>query len=126
MTAMLLGFVFVLGAQAIDPAPPLGQVRGLRDQAGTPSKEPFNKLFVEPGDRKPARNDHSGLEAKVRSELVKNVQSFRDAPSQKPRVVCGLTVIAADPTIDPKIRMPIPDDGVDFKIRRLRPPLCNE
>ena len=41
-------------------------------------------------------------------------------------VVCGMTVIAADPGIDPKIVHPVPEDTASYKIRRIEPPVCNQ
>ena len=44
---------------------------------------------------------------------------------RRPKVVCGMLVIPADPTIDPKIAVP-PNKapGVEFKIRAMEPPVC--
>jgi hypothetical protein len=43
---------------------------------------------------------------------------------QKPEVVCGMTLIPADPNIDPGIRQEIPDDGPRFSIRSVDPRIC--
>ena len=42
----------------------------------------------------------------------------------KPTVVCGLTVIPADPNIDPGIWHDVPEDGPRFLIRSVDPRLC--
>ena len=44
--------------------------------------------------------------------------------AQKPTVVCGLTLIPADPNIDPAIRHDVPEDGPRFSIRSVDPQLC--
>jgi len=42
----------------------------------------------------------------------------------KPTVVCGLTLIPADPNVDPAIRREVPEDGPRFVIRFVDPKLC--
>jgi hypothetical protein len=42
----------------------------------------------------------------------------------KPTVVCGLTLIPADPKTDPAIRHDVPEDGPRFSIRSVDPHLC--
>jgi hypothetical protein len=42
------------------------------------------------------------------------------------KIVCGMVVIEADPSIDPKILMPPPVDSGTAKIRRIVPPTCTE
>jgi hypothetical protein len=42
----------------------------------------------------------------------------------KPTVVCGLTLIPADPNVDPSIRHEVPADGPRFSIRSVEPQLC--
>jgi hypothetical protein len=49
----------------------------------------------------------------------------RPGPPQV-RIVCGLTVITADPAIDPGFVLPIPEDQAQHKIRRIEPPVCSQ
>lgn len=42
----------------------------------------------------------------------------------KPTIVCGLTLIPADPNVDPAIRHEVPEDGPRFLIRSVNPKLC--
>ena len=44
--------------------------------------------------------------------------------AQKPTVVCGLTLIPADPNVDPAIRHDVPEDGPKFVIRSVEPKVC--
>jgi hypothetical protein len=48
-----------------------------------------------------------------------------ETPAATPKVVCGTTMVPADPSIDPKMLFPRKADGVDYKIRVLTPPICN-
>jgi hypothetical protein len=52
---------------------------------------------------------------------------MRAAPQSQPALntVCGMKVIPADPSIDPKIVMPTPEDRGQFRIRRIAPPECS-
>jgi hypothetical protein len=44
--------------------------------------------------------------------------------AEKP-IVCGMRILPADPTIDPKIRVAPPARAVlDHKLRKLSPPIC--
>jgi hypothetical protein len=48
-----------------------------------------------------------------------------DAAPLKPKVVCGMLIVPADPTIDPKMRITPPQDpNLEYKIRVVEPPLC--
>ena len=57
-------------------------------------------------------------------QLPKGLVDPRPA-ERKPKVVCGMTIIPADPKIDPKMVVQRPFDGVDYKIRTIDPPVCN-
>ena len=43
---------------------------------------------------------------------------------QQTTVVCGMTLIPADPNLDPAIRRAIPENGPDFTIRAIVPRIC--
>jgi hypothetical protein len=53
-------------------------------------------------------------------------QQAQWSSAQKRTVVCGMTVLPADPTIDPKIRVSAPRSGVRFTIRSVQPPVCQK
>lgn len=41
-----------------------------------------------------------------------------------PKVVCGMTLIPADPAIDPGIAVELPNTSMRFTIRAVEPPTC--
>ena len=43
-----------------------------------------------------------------------------------PKVVCGMTVVPVDSSIDPKIVRPVPSDGTKFTLRIYKPPVCGQ
>ena len=43
----------------------------------------------------------------------------------KRKVVCGMTIIAADPKSDPLMVLEPNADGIDHSMRALDPPICN-
>lgn len=46
-------------------------------------------------------------------------------PDAKPNVVCGMTVVPADPSIDPKMGVtPQRDANLSYTIRAIAPPQC--
>jgi hypothetical protein len=95
MTALATGFALLAGAQIVLASEP---------RAG---KNPYGRLF----EPQPVR--------------VAPVQASRTpADDLKPRVVCGMTVIPADPSIDPKIRIKREDSQTRYTIRAVPPPIC--
>ena len=42
----------------------------------------------------------------------------------KPKVVCGMTVILADPSIDPKFAITPPDRATKYTMRSIEPAVC--
>ena len=71
-----------------------------------------------------------GLQAMARAALRRAQQkqslTFKLGPSlQKPRMVCGMALVPADPKIDAKILRPVPDgDGSKFTLQFVVPPAC--
>lgn len=43
-----------------------------------------------------------------------------------PRVVCGMTVVPVDSSLDPKIQHPVPSNGTKFTLRIRKPPVCGQ
>lgn len=72
--------------------------------AGSPRKDSFKKLFnVAPAGR-----------------------SSQPESRTKPKVVCGMTVIPVDPSIDPRIRVDVAKAETKFTIRAVQPPICRQ
>jgi hypothetical protein len=46
------------------------------------------------------------------------------ASTAKPTVVCGMTLVPADPKADGKMRVAAPDSGVTFTLRSVQPKIC--
>jgi hypothetical protein len=74
---------------------------------------PFAKLFVPP------------------QETKKRVQLYPQGARQQtlqtaPKIVCGMTVLPADPTVDPKMIQRPSETTVTAFIRRIPPPTCSE
>ena len=58
-------------------------------------------------------------------ETQKTPRPSIETPVATPNIVCGMTIIPADPTIDPKMLRTPKADGVDYKLRTIDPPICN-
>ena len=52
------------------------------------------------------------------------VSSVPSSVTPKAQVVCGMTVIPADPSVDPTMVLPPKNDGVKYTIRAVPPPIC--
>ena len=74
---------------------------------GWSRSDPYKKLF-QPQD----------LRAAARAQQDKSPQPAR------PNVVCGMTVIPTDPSIDPKMIERPKDDNTRYTIRAVPPPAC--
>ena len=46
------------------------------------------------------------------------------ARAARPSVVCGMTLIPADPKIDPRMRVSPPAGGATFTMRAVQPTIC--
>jgi hypothetical protein len=51
-------------------------------------------------------------------------QAIGQPASQPQTIVCGMTLIPADPKMDAAIRRVVPENGPTFKIKTLEPPDC--
>ena len=47
----------------------------------------------------------------------------RDRPAP-PTVICGMTLVPADPRVDPRMRVEAPERGVTFTMRTVPPTIC--
>lgn len=82
--------------------------QGSSPPAPTRRVDPYKKLFQQPPLDQTAR-------AQRRADT---------AASTAPRVVCGMTVIPMDPSIDPKMIIPRPPGDTRYTIRAIPPPIC--
>jgi hypothetical protein len=90
----------------------LGTEGRLETAVGTHS---FKKLFTVSED------------AIQKARLQAAAELERQAFDTQPRVVCGMTVIQADPRIDPKmIHRPAPSSPTTFHIKRIPPTACTD
>jgi hypothetical protein len=76
------------------------------------------KPFINPFGQKPSPKPPS---------IDWNRQPSADQnPAAKPTVVCGMALVPADPKIDPRMRVTIPDTGVAFTMRKVQPTVCKQ
>jgi hypothetical protein len=123
-----MGLLVVVGgsasttASAQDQPPPA--------TATTPGIGHFGSLFTSP----PPRNLVGGRLTRSRptdlkaSLLFKSPRLDQSEPrlGDKPSVVCGMTLLPADPAIDTGIRRSVPTDGEQFTMRRVVPEVCRQ
>jgi hypothetical protein len=54
--------------------------------------------------------------------------SWRPSPESHsagtPKVVCGMTLVPADPIVDRKMRVVAPNEGTQFTLRAIQPTVC--
>jgi hypothetical protein len=108
--------ILVLGASAPMfgdqslPAPPNPEANKRLGALRPPdANNPYRRLF----------EARQGLEAALQ-------QQVKTVPVPKRKVVCGMTVIEADPSIDPRMAVTPPAKGnAEHTIRAIDPPHCN-
>jgi hypothetical protein len=97
--------------------------------AGWQEKNPFGRLFITPDTQKSEPSDPQKTDPAIVERPGMSVGP--------PKVVCGMTVIQADPGVDPNIlvkpaiveptrRNLKPVRGkIEYKIRSIAPPICH-
>ena len=109
-TALLFSIGLFLGAIPLSAdqasvntqAPALGGLRPAR------SSNPYAKLF------------------EARAALKQAVQNEAQKLESKSKIVCGMTIIEADPYFDQKMKVTLPkDDNVRYTIRAVDPVVCS-
>jgi hypothetical protein len=108
----IVAFVAVV---LIEPAPIAAQepTNGL-----PPKAPPFGSLFA------PSSTPSSATRFLFPTPTFNQPPDARTTPATKPTVVCGLTVIPADPNVDPGIRHEVPEGGPRYQIRSVDPKVC--
>ncbi len=80
-------------------------------------KPPFSKLFQPPTPQPKPSPPANPLKS---AQIVA-------APSREPaKVVCGMTLVPVDASLDPHIIRRVPDTGVKFTIKVSKPPMCGQ
>jgi hypothetical protein len=106
MTKTILLIMVLVAAPAFADQSSPAPNRSARFGSQRPHSDPYKTLF-EPrttfGQRAP---EHNVSEA-------------------KPQVVCGMRLIPGDASIDPKMAIPRPSNGIDYKLRTIDPPICS-
>jgi hypothetical protein len=77
-------------------------------------------VLVSPSARK---NPFKGLFAPQRTQDGSRRSAHAPA-SPKPKVVCGMVIIPADPLLDPRMGVEPPNRDTRFTIRAVQPPVC--
>jgi len=77
----------------------------------------FGKLFRPPSTLSPTPATPSSRVDRAKSALLSRLPA---------RVVCGMTLMPVDPSLDPKIKHPVPSDGTKFTLRIHKPPVCGQ
>jgi hypothetical protein len=90
----------------------------------------FGSLFASPTPRDLVGNPLRGsrpTDPKT-SLLFKSprLDQSEPRPGDKPSVVCGMTLLPADPATDSGIRRSAPTDGQQFTMRRIVPEVCRQ
>lgn len=108
----ILTALFVLSslpASASQPAaPPNALVRPAATSTWTPNK----------------KNPYSGLFRSSRPQSSLAPPPSPSGTTGKPEIKCGMTVIQADPSIDPRLAITPPSDGTRFTMRAIEPTIC--
>jgi hypothetical protein len=100
----------------------LGALPVSADQASV-NPQPTARL----GEQRPARSSNPYAKLfDAREALKQAVQSEAQKSGSKSKIVCGMTIIEADPYFDQKMKVTLPkNDNVRYTIRAVDPAVCN-
>jgi hypothetical protein len=76
------------------------------------------------GTQRPSQNDPYKSLFEPRAKFLQPAMQTT-AAKPKPQIVCGMTMVPGDTSIDPKMARPLPADGIDYKLRTIAPPICS-
>ena len=98
--------------------------------ATTPGIGHFGSLFASPTPRDSVGNRITrSRPTDLKTPLLFKSPPFDQSeprPADKRTVVCGMTLLPADPAIDTGIRRSVPTDGQQFTLRRVVPEVCRQ
>jgi hypothetical protein len=120
ITALLFGAAARVGAIEALPT----EAVGATEKLSPPS------LLTAPQAAKPSESQSrvGRLQVDARRALRERLQSLGDREErpvrQQSAVVCGMTLMPADPSMDGAIRHTVPENGPAFAIRRVQPSIC--
>ena len=113
---MRTAFALVVGALTLFVSMPAagasGDPTGQATVAPAPEWKPFGNPFGQKPSPKPPSIDWNWR------------PPVDQSPSAKASVVCGMTLVPADPKVDPKMRVTVPDRGVVFTMKVIQPTIC--
>jgi hypothetical protein len=103
-----------------------GPVRAADTQVTQLSAPVFNPLITPKSPKNPftavLRASDATEQDKLRALAAAELRRRANTPQTD--VICGLTVRYVDESQDPRIRVTLPDPGVEAKIRRITPDVC--
>ena len=122
LTALTVLLMLQAGTSGRVPAPdaeppqPTGAPE-VTQGATVPGEKAFRVLFVGESEK----TDRTDLALALAA-----AQRVGDNPSAERKLVCGMVVIRADPSVDPKIVKQVPGDPASMKIRRIPAGACTD
>lgn len=120
---LALGTVGMIAASlAATPSPPQVSTADARPQARVQTAPDASPL-APPAGRKPYAVVFTPRQP-VDSPQVDTGPSVRILGRGRPAVVCGMVIFDADPAVDARIRIPLPNADVEHAIKRIPPPAC--
>ena len=121
LAAILVFGVVPLDSQSVPSGKP-GEA--ISNQALVFARPDWQTSVVELDGTRRSRNPYENLFAPAHQPPQLFVEPAGPLAVPEPIVKCTIIMVPADPGVDPGIVVRLPDDGVDFKIRRVRPEPC--
>ena len=121
MTTALTALTMLLIVQTAAPLPETPTRTATETTQATVTvtgEKSFRVLFTGKSDKE--------APAELAVFVAATAQRLADTRAAERKVVCGMTVIQADPSVDPKFVKQVPGDPASMKIRRIPVPACND
>jgi hypothetical protein len=121
MTTALTAVTMLLIVQAGAPSPEAPRAGNSTEAAQTVTitgEKAFRNLFT--------ADSHDRSRAELAGALVVMARRAGEGRPPERKVVCGMVVMQADPSVDPKFVKEVPGDPASMKIRRIPAPACTD
>jgi hypothetical protein len=122
MTALMGLAVLTVGlsAVAVTPIDDQGPAQSPTNRAAEIRTGPMVPGIVTPPSRKDIFGGLFTPDGRSSPQFVPHRKPM-DPPPPSSRIVCGTVVVQADPSVDPAIAIPVPENPNQFSMRRITP-----
>jgi hypothetical protein len=118
LTALTMLLIVQTAAPLPDAPPPRTATETPQATVTVTGEKSFRVLFTSESEKE--------APAELAAFVAATAQRLAETRTAERKVVCGMVVIQADPSVDPKIVKQVPGDPATMKIRRIPAAACTD